>query len=89
MEIICKYKFKSECAEAQNVQSQKTLTQKQSIVESVICHGIAESVICHGKGHQIWPTNFQKLLGIQKWKLNKSPYHHPYSDYLLPCNKSP
>lgn len=81
MEIICKYKFKSECAEAQNVQSQKTLTQKQSVAESVIT--------CHGKGHQIRPTNFQKSLGIQKWKLNKSPYHHPYSSYLLPCNKSP
>lgn len=61
MKIICKCKFKSKCAEAQNVQSRKTRTKKQST---------AESVTCLGKGYQIQPSNFQKLWSIQKWKIN-------------------
>lgn len=80
MEKICKYEFKSECAEAQNVQSPKAQTEKQST---------AESVICPSKGYQIWPTNLQKFVSLQKWKLNKLPCHHLYSDYPLLCNKSP
>lgn len=77
---IFKYKFKSECAETQNVQSQKTRIKKQST---------AEPFISLGKGFQICPANFQKWWSLQKWKLNKSPYYHPYSDNLLLCNTSP
>lgn len=51
MEKIFKYKFKSECAETQNVQSQKTRIKKQST---------AEPFISLGKGFQICPANFQK-----------------------------
>ena len=34
-----KYKLKSECLDAQKIHSQKTLTQKQSMLEHVIRHG--------------------------------------------------